>query len=167
MSKVKYPPFKNRFIASALMSMHCTRNLRRKVSGSATIIFNMFFPGVYFCYDKYEELESKGVDDGIEWKFTTNLDSFTNSKKFWLAAGKSCVYSQSSDENVVLLFMIILNLHSSTTSGIILTVVFVVLFLIILVLRKRINLAIALIKEASRFVTKSFCCHLWKIWCST
>ena len=78
--------------------------------------------GIYFCYAKYEELENKGVDDSIEWKFTTNLDSFSNSKKFWLAA------------------------------GIILSIVFIVLFLIILVLRKRINLAIALIKEASRAV---------------
>ena len=78
--------------------------------------------GIYFCYNKYEEQENKGVNDSIEWKLITSLDSFTNSKKFWLAA------------------------------GIFLTIVFVVLFLIILVLRKRINLAIALIKEASRAV---------------
>ena len=44
--------------------------------------------GIYFCYNKYEELEDKGGDSSIEWKFTSNLDSFTNSKKFWLASGK-------------------------------------------------------------------------------
>ncbi|XP_046845307.1 choline transporter-like protein 4 isoform X2 [Xenia sp. Carnegie-2017] len=84
--------------------------------------FALMIVGIYFCYHKYKDLEDRGVDKSIEWKFTTNLDNFTNSKKFWLA------------------------------SGIILTVVFVVLFLIMLVLRKRINISIALIKEASKAV---------------
>jgi hypothetical protein len=36
-------------------------------------------------------LEDKGTDSSIEWKFTSNLDGFTNSKKFWLASGKKVV----------------------------------------------------------------------------
>ena len=51
------------------------------------------FPGIYFCYDKYMELEDKGTDSSIEWKFTSNLDGFTNSKKFWLASGKKVVWA--------------------------------------------------------------------------
>jgi hypothetical protein len=49
------------------------------------------FTGIYFCYNKYADLEDKGVDQSIEWKFTSNLDGFTNSKKFWLAAGKNAM----------------------------------------------------------------------------
>ena len=56
---------------------------------------------------------------------------------------------------------IVLKQHSFAILGILLSIVFVVLFLIILVLRKRINLAIALIKEGSRFVDWRFPCYLY------
>ena len=52
------------------------------------LIILSFCAGIYFCYTKYEELDSKGADSDIEWKFTSGLDGFKNSKKFWLAAGE-------------------------------------------------------------------------------
>ena len=53
--------------------------------------------GIYFCYNKYVELDDKGAGSSIEWKFISLLDNFTNCKKFWLASGKCwrCSFLQS------------------------------------------------------------------------
>lgn len=41
-----------------------------------------------FCYTKYNDLDKRGEENSIKWEFTSNLDGFTNSKKFWLASGE-------------------------------------------------------------------------------
>jgi hypothetical protein len=86
------------FHCIALDAWQLDQRRKRKISTTACtlICHQCLLTGMYFCYNKYEELENKGVDESIEWKFTTNLDSFTNSKKFWLAAGKNRLVFEKS-----------------------------------------------------------------------
>ncbi|XP_078343267.1 choline transporter-like protein 4 isoform X2 [Oculina patagonica] len=85
-------------------------------------VFALIIYGMYFCYAKYKFLEDSGTSQDFELKFTTDLDSYTNSKDTWLGL------------------------------GIFLTVLLVILLLIVLVLCKRIRIAISMIKEASKAV---------------
>lgn len=73
------------FVFNVPLSAHCYIYIDIFV----TWIDLCFSQGIYFCYAKYKDLDDRGIDKSIEWQFTSNLDGFTNSKKFWLAAGES------------------------------------------------------------------------------
>ncbi|XP_067057187.1 choline transporter-like protein 4 isoform X1 [Acropora muricata] len=89
---------------------------------SILLVFALLIAGMYCCYSKYKFLQDSGTSQDFQLKFTFDLDVYKNSKETWLVL------------------------------GIFLAVVFVILFLIVLVLRKRIVLAVKVIKEASKAV---------------
>ncbi|XP_068728860.1 choline transporter-like protein 4 [Montipora capricornis] len=89
---------------------------------SILLVFALIIYGMYYCFSKYKFLQDSVTSQDFELKFTFNLDVYTNSKETWLGL------------------------------GIILTILLVILFLIVLVLRKRIQIAIQMIKEASKAV---------------
>jgi len=80
--------------------------------------------GVYYCYTEYDRLKSQDSNQSLQFEFTTNLTSYKDKKETWLA------------------FTIILG------------IVLGVLLLLLLALRSRIAIAIQLIKESSRALTR-------------
>ncbi|XP_015753847.1 PREDICTED: choline transporter-like protein 2 [Acropora digitifera] len=89
---------------------------------SILLVFALLIAGMYCCYSKYKFLQDSGTSQDFQLKFTFDLDVYKNSKETWLVL------------------------------GIFLAILFVILFLIVLVLRKRIVLAVKVIKEASKAV---------------
>lgn len=86
-----------------------------------------FVLGTYYCFKQYSYLRNRPpTDKNINTNIKLLLDSWTQEPKFWLYLGIATA------------------------------VILVIIFLVVLVLRKRIVIAIALVKEGSKYVNSKY-----------
>lgn len=86
-----------------------------------------FVVGTYYCFKQYSYLRNRPpTDKNINTNIKLLLDSWTQEPKFWLYLGIATA------------------------------VILVIIFLVVLVLRKRIVIAIALVKEGSKYVNSKY-----------